>query len=78
MGCVQAQGLMFPVLVIRLCIAISQFTGMNQAFQCLLVPVRLGSTRESFNFSKRGNKGGYITIVRKGIGKAAYTLHALP
>ena len=43
---------MFPVLVIRLCIAVSQFTGMNQAFQHLLVPVTLGSTRSHLSFAK--------------------------
>ena len=52
LGGIQVQGLVFPLLVVRLCITISQFTGMNEAFQHLLVPVRLGSTHSHLTFAK--------------------------
>lgn len=63
------QGLMCPVLIIGLCITISQFTGMDQAFQCLLVPVRLGGTRSHLTSAKGKTKGVISPLSARKFGK---------
>lgn len=61
------QGLMVPVLEIRLCITIPQFTAMNQTFQHLLVPIRMDSTRNHLMTAKGETRG--INIIARKLGK---------
>lgn len=69
---------MFPVLMIRM---VHQHLSVHcdgSGIPVSSCTCQAGWYQGPFNFCKKGNKGGYITIASKGIWKATYILHTLP